>query len=98
MVRIGQSVGVSQWRDKPWYAGRPTSLVLYFSAEVGWRFALTTDRPAIVDGRLGETDLTPEQAKAKILDLIRGTEEVELDGGWRSDKPGWWSADLKPFS
>jgi hypothetical protein len=40
-------------------------------------------------------ELLEEEAKAALLRAI-ARDGVELDGEWRSDKPGWWAADMKP--
>jgi hypothetical protein len=86
---------MSEWRDKPWYPGRPIAVVLY-RGDNGWSFALTTDRPAIVDGRLGQPDLEPDGAKDAILRQLLDNEQVVIDGEWKSERPNFWSADLKP--
>lgn len=94
--RPGNLHVMSEWRDKPWYPGRPTAIVLS-ETPAGWRFALTTDRQGSVDGRLGQPELTADAAQGEMLQRLRANDEVELDGEWRTDKPGWWSADLRPI-
>jgi hypothetical protein len=85
----------TEWMDKPWYPGRPTAVVLYSTPE-GWRFALTTERRAIVDGTLGQPELSAVAAQHEMLRRLRQTDEVELDGSWTTTQPGWWSANLRP--
>jgi hypothetical protein len=68
---------VSEWWDKPWHPGRPTSVVLYLTPEDGWRFALTTDRPGILDGCLGLSELAPDEAKAVMLQRLLTNDQVE---------------------
>jgi hypothetical protein len=87
---------VSEWRDKPWYPGRPREIVMYETPEDGWRFALATEKHAIVDGKLGHLQMSPDDVKAEMLRRLLETERVELDGSWRPGEPGWWSADLRP--
>lgn len=85
------------WREKPWYRGRPVSVVLY-RADDGWRFATIAERQGIVDGRLRRPDLSDDEAKESLLQDLAVSDGVELSGEWRSDQPGWWNADLTPLA
>jgi hypothetical protein len=85
----------SEWMNKPWYPGQPTSVVLYETPD-GWRFALVTVKGGIIDGRLGQPELGEAEAQREMLRRLRETDEVEATGPWTSLKPSWWSTDLRP--
>jgi hypothetical protein len=63
------------WRDKPWYRGRPVSVVLYETPE-GWRWATTTEKGGIVDGWLREPGLSETRAQHLMIDSLQAR-----DGG-----------------
>ena len=84
-----------EWRDKPWYPGRATCVVLYPAGD-RWRFAIVPQKGGFIDGRLPALGMSPDEAKTVMLDHLAETDEVKIDGEWRSAKPGWWEADLVP--
>lgn len=98
----GEGLGATEeplyrtWRTKPWYPGAPTSVVLY-ETDQGWRWATTTSKGGIVDGRLKESDLSPQAARRTMLSNLRDSDGVVPAGEWISTKPGWWQIDVVPL-
>jgi hypothetical protein len=83
-------------RDKPWYPGQPVGVVLCL-ADGGWRWSAVTQRDGkrgLTCGRLDGGLLEPEAKEALLRNLA--CDGVELVGEWRSDRPGRWTADMRP--
>ena len=75
-----------------WFPGYPTSVVLYRTPG-GWRFAVTTEKRAIIDGHLRDlaVDCDPDVAQRELSRMLEDANGTRLSVTWReADKPDWW--------
>ena len=81
-------------QSTPWTA--PARELVLYQDEQGWRFAVSNN-VGILDGRLHDlsTDAL-DDAKAELLDLVENATGLTYRAEWRSERPGWWTADLGP--